>query len=214
MNATDTVKTRIPARLDRLPWSSWHWLIVLGLGTVWILDGLEVTIVGAIGGQLELGSTLGLSSTQIGLTGTIYILGAVSGALVFGYLTDRLGRKRLFMWTLALYLVATVATAFSFNFAWFAVMRFLTGMGIGGEYSAINSAIDELMPARLRGRIALAINGSYWVGAAAGAARPACFSTRPSSRSILAGAWPSAWVRCWAWPSCLSAASCPRARAG
>jgi MFS family permease len=156
--------------LDRLPWSGWHWLIIVGLGTVWILDGLEVTIVGAIGAQLQLGSTLALSSTQIGLVGTLYILGAVTGALFFGYLTDRLGRKRLFMWTLALYLVATVATAFSWNFAFFGAMRFLTGMGIGGEYSAINSAIDELIPARVRGRVALAINGSYWVGAAAGAA--------------------------------------------
>jgi MFS family permease len=168
--AAATVETQIPARMDRLPWSGWHWYVVLALGTVWILDGLEVTIVGAIGGVLEQKETLGLSAAQIGLAGSVYVAGAVAGALFFGYLTDRLGRKRLFMVTLLVYLVAVVLTAFSWNFLSFAAFRFLTGFGIGGEYAAINSAIDELMPARVRGWVALAINGSFWVGAAIGAA--------------------------------------------
>ncbi len=166
-----TIETNIPARLDRLPWSRFHWLIVVGLGTVWILDGLAVAIVGAAAGRLtEKGSDLELSASQIGWAASIYIIGACLGALFFGYLADRAGRKKLFIWTLALYLVSTVATAFSFNFAFFAVMRFLTGAGIGGEYAAINSAIDELIPARVRGTIDLIINGSFWVGVAIGSA--------------------------------------------
>ena len=166
----NVVETDIPARMDRLPWSRWHWLVVASLGAVWILDGLEVTIVGAISGQLELKDTLALSPSQIGLAGSIYVAGAVIGALGFGYLTDRFGRKRLFMITLALYLVATTSTAFTQSFWEFAAARFFTGAGIGGEYSAINSAIDELIPARVRGFVDLAINGSYWVGTAVGAA--------------------------------------------
>jgi MFS family permease len=166
----DTIRTRIPARMDRLPWSSWHWLVVLGLGTVWILDGLEVTIVGAIGARLTEKDALGISNGQLGLAGTIYVLGAASGALFWGYLTDRFGRKKLFLITLGVYLLATVATAFASSFAFFAVCRFFTGFGIGGEYAAINSAIDELIPARVRGWVDLAINGSYWLGAAFGAA--------------------------------------------
>jgi len=154
--------------MDRLPWSTWHWLVVLSLGAVWILDGLEVTIVGAIAGQLELKETLALSPSQVGLAGSIYVAGAVIGALGFGYLTDRFGRKRLFMITLAVYLVATVATAFSTTFLMFAVCRFFTGAGIGGEYAAINSAIDELIPARVRGTVDLIINGSFWLGTALG----------------------------------------------
>ena len=165
-----TIRTRIPARMDRLPWSSWHWLIVLGLGTVWILDGLEVTIVGAIGARLTEKDALGISDSQLGLAGTIYVVGAASGALFWGYLTDRFGRKKLFLITLAVYLAATVGTAFSWNFASFALFRFFTGFGIGGEYAAINSAIDELIPARVRGWVDLTINGSYWLGAAFGAA--------------------------------------------
>jgi MFS family permease len=165
-----TISTTIPARMDRLPWSRWHWLIVVGLGTVWILDGLEVTIVGAIGSRLtEPSSGLGLSSAQIGQAAAIYVAGACVGALFFGYLTDRFGRKKLFMLTLGLYLLATVLTAFSFNPLWFFICRFFTGAGIGGEYAAINSAIDELIPARRRGVVDLAINGSYWLGTAAGA---------------------------------------------
>jgi MFS family permease len=166
----NVVETDIPARMDRLPWSRWHWLVVASLGAVWILDGLEVTIVGAIAGQLELKDTLALSPSQVGLAGSIYVAGAVLGALGFGYLTDRFGRKRLFMITLALYLVATTSTAFTHSFWEFAAARFFTGAGIGGEYSAINSAIDELIPARVRGFTDLAINGSYWVGTAVGAA--------------------------------------------
>ncbi|MFT2689789.1 MFS transporter [Clavibacter zhangzhiyongii] len=165
-----TIRTDIPARMDRLPWARWHWLIVVGLGTVWILDGLEVTIIGAIGSRLtDPEAGLGLSPSDIGLAAAIYVAGACVGSLVFGYLTDRFGRKRLFIATLGLYLLATVATAFSFNPVFFFVCRFFTGAGIGGEYAAINSAIDELIPARRRGMVDLAINGSYWLGAAFGA---------------------------------------------
>lgn len=159
----------IPARLDRLPWSRWHWRVVLALGTAWVLDGLEVTLVGSLGGVLERPDTLGLSASQIGLAGSLYVGGAVLGALLFGRLADRWGRKRLFLITLAIYAAATFATAFSPGFAFFALCRFVTGVGIGGEYAAINSAIDELVPARVRGRVSLAINGSFWLGAALGA---------------------------------------------
>ncbi|MBP2327333.1 MFS family permease [Kibdelosporangium banguiense] len=167
----ETVDTDVPARMDRLPWARWHWLVLAGLGTVWILDGLEVTIVGALAERLtEPESGLGLSDSEVGLAASMYVAGAVVGSLLFGYLTDRLGRKKLFLATLGLYLAATTATAFSFDAWFFVVMRFLTGAGIGGEYAAINSAIDELVPARLRATVSLAVNGSYWGGAAAGAA--------------------------------------------
>jgi MFS family permease len=167
--APRTIRTQIPARLDRLPWSRFHWRIVIGLGTVWILDGLQVTIVGAIGARLtEHGSGINLSSADIGTAGALYVAGACFGALLFGQLTDRHGRKKLFMLTLAVYLLATVASAFAFSAWYFFLFRFITGMGIGGEYAAINSAIDELIPARNRGRVDLAINGSYWVGSAVG----------------------------------------------
>ena len=159
----------LPQRLDRLPWSRWHWRVVLALGVAWVLDGLEVTIVGSVGSVLQRPDTLGLSTVQVGWAGSLYVGGAVLGALVFGRLADRLGRKRLFLWTLAIYMGASVATAFTDGFAAFAFCRFLTGVGIGGEYAAINSAIDELIPARVRGRVSLAINGSFWVGAALGA---------------------------------------------
>ncbi len=161
--------TDIPARLDRLPWSRWHWRVVIALGVAWVLDGLEVTLVGSVGGVLERPDTLGLTAAQIGGAGSLYIGGAVVGALVFGRLADKLGRKRLFLATLVVYTLATLATAFSPSFAFFAVCRFVTGLGIGGEYAAINSAIDELIPARVRGRVNLAINGSFWIGAALGA---------------------------------------------
>jgi MFS family permease len=165
-----TIETRIPARLDRLPWSRFHWMVVIGLGTVWILDGLEVTIVGSIGQRLtEKGSGLVLDPSQIGTAAAFYVAGACLGALFFGQLTDRFGRKKLFLITLAVYIAATVATAFSFAAWYFYAARFFTGAGIGGEYAAINSAIDELIPARVRGRVDLIINGSYWVGAAGGA---------------------------------------------
>ena len=165
-----TIETRIPARLDRLPWSRFHWLVVIGLGTVWILDGLEVTIVGSIAARLqEEDSGLTLSASQVLTAGSIYVAGACVGALFFGQLTDRFGRKKLFLLTLVLYLVATVATAFAGSVLYFYIARFFTGAGIGGEYAAINSAIDELIPARVRGRVDLVINGSYWLGAAGGA---------------------------------------------
>jgi MFS family permease len=168
---TGTIKTNIPARMDRLPWSRWHWLVVIGLGTVWILDGLEVTIVGAIAARLtEKGSGISLNAGQIGTAAAIYVAGACLGALFFGQLTDRFGRKKHFILTLALYITATTATAFSFAPWFFYLCRFFTGAGIGGEYAAINSAIDELIPARVRGRVDLIINGSYWVGSALGAA--------------------------------------------
>lgn len=166
---TGRVTTDIPARLDRLPWARWHWLVVIGLGTVWILDGLEVTIVGSMSEALKDPTTgLGMSSWDIGFAGAIYVAGACIGALFFGQLTDRFGRKKLFLLTLGVYTVATVLTAFSMTPAWYFAARFLTGMGIGGEYAAINSAIDELIPAKYRGRVDVSINGSFWIGAAAG----------------------------------------------
>ena len=170
-NELGRITTDIPARMDRLPWSRWHWLVVLGLGTVWILDGLEVTIVGSIAARLtEEGSGIKITESQIGIAAGVYVAGACLGALFFGYLADRIGRKKLFIITLAVYLVATVATAFSMNPMFFYACRFFTGAGIGGEYAAINSAIDELIPARVRGRVDLIINGSFWLGTAFGAA--------------------------------------------
>jgi len=163
------IESNIPARLDRLPWSKWHWKIVIALGITWVLDGLEVTLAGAVGGILTRRETLGLSDAQVGASATCYLLGAVIGALVFGYYTDRLGRKKLFFVTLSVYLSATILTACSWNFISYAIFRALTGAGIGGEYAAINSAIDELIPARVRGRADLIINSSFWIGAALGA---------------------------------------------
>ncbi len=161
--------TDVPARLDRLPWSGFHRLVVAALGITWILDGLEVTLAGSVAAALQSSPRLQLTAEQVGLTGSAYLAGAVLGALFFGHLTDRLGRKKLFNVTLGVYLAATAATALSWDFASFLFFRFLTGAGIGGEYSAINSAIQELIPARLRGRVDLAINGSFWIGAAVGA---------------------------------------------
>ncbi|WP_433516624.1 MFS transporter [Nonomuraea sp. CA-143628] len=168
---TGTITTKVPARLDRLHWSRWHWMIVIGLGTVWILDGLEVTIVGNLSAQLaKPGSGLDITQAQVaGLAAALYVAGACSGALFFGWLTDRFGRKKLFLITLVVYLVATLMTALSFDAWWFFLFRFMTGFGIGGEYAAINSAIDELIPSAHRGRIDIIINGSYWLGAAGGA---------------------------------------------
>ena len=163
-----TFRTNIPSRLDRLPWSRWHWRVVLALGITWVIDGLEVTLVGAVSPVLQRPDTLAFSSTQNGLLNTAYLIGAVIGSLAFGYLTDLWGRKKLFTVTLGLYVIAAFLTAFSWNFWSFAFFRFLTGAGIGGEYSAINSAIDELIPARMRGWVDLAINGTFWVGFAAG----------------------------------------------
>ena len=171
MSDTHTIETSVPARLDRMPWSDWHWKIVIGLGTVWILDGLEVTIVGNIAPRLsQPGSGLQISSSQVtGVAAALYVAGACVGALLFGYLTDRFGRKKLFMITLAVYLLATAMTALSFAVWWFFLFRSMTGLGIGGEYAAINSAIDELIPSKHRGRVDLGINGTYWLGAAVGA---------------------------------------------
>jgi MFS family permease len=165
----EAVRTDIPARLDRLPWSRWHWLVIVALGVTWILDGLEVTLVGSIAGALTDKSTLGFTASQATAAGSFYLAGAVAGALFFGYLTDRYGRRKLFMITLGIYLAFTVATALAWGFWSFMIFRFFAGAGIGGEYSAINSAIDELIPARVRGRVALAINSSWWLGTAAAA---------------------------------------------
>jgi len=169
MDAPKLVETDIPARLDRLPWSAWHWRVVIALGVTWVLDGLEVTLVGAVAGALVRPDTLALTEQQVGQSATAYLAGAIVGALVFGRLTDLVGRKRLFLVTLSVYLVATLLTALSTGFLSFALFRALTGAGIGGEYAAINSAIDELLPARVRGRADLAINGTNWLGTALGA---------------------------------------------
>ena len=170
--ASDTglVETSVPGRLDRLRWGRFHTLIVLALGITWVLDGLEVTLAGSVAGALKESPVLRLSNAEVGLASSFYLAGAVLGALLFGWLTDRLGRKRLFFITLGVYLVATAATAFSWNFASFALFRFLTGAGIGGEYTAIASTIQEFIPARYRGHTDLVINGSFWIGAAGGAA--------------------------------------------
>jgi len=165
------ITSDIPARLDALPFSRWHWRILVGLGTVWILDGLEVTIVGNVAGRIgQPGSGLHLAASSIsGFGATDYVIGACSGALFFGWLTDRLGRKRLFMITLGVYLLGTAMTGLSFAPWWFFVFRFVTGFGIGGDYASINSAIDELIPAARRGAVDVAVNGTYWAGAIGGA---------------------------------------------
>lgn len=166
--ASAPLHSDIPARLDRLPWSRFHWLLVFALGASWAIDGLEVTLKGAVSGVLQDPASLHLDSAQIGALASFYLLGAVIGALVCGWLTDRHGRARLFFVTLGIYLTGTLLTAFSWDFASIALFRCITGFGIGGEYAAINSAIDELIPARLRGRVSLIINGSFWLGAMLG----------------------------------------------
>ncbi len=166
----ETIESYVPARLDRMFWSRWHWLIVVSLGAIWILDGLEVTLAGSLGGILTRRETLGLTDSEVGASASCYLAGAVIGAILFGYGTDRFGRKKLFFVTVAVYLLGTALSAFSWNFTSYALFRALTGAGIGGEYAAVNSAIDELIPARVRGRVDLMINGSYWAGAALAAA--------------------------------------------
>ncbi len=161
-------KTFIPARMDRLPWSRFHWLVIVSLGITWVLDGLEVTIKGAISGVLQEPGALHFTSAGIGMIASFYLTGAVLGSLFFGRLTDSYGRKKLFFVTLTVYLAGALLTAFSWNLWSFICFRFITGSGIGGEYAAINSAIDELIPARVRGWTDLVINGSYWIGAAIG----------------------------------------------
>ena len=162
------IETDVPSRLDRLPWPNWHWLSSTALGTSWLLDGLQVTLAGSLAGILEDKAGLGLTDPQVTAGATTYLAGAVVGAILFGYLTDRLGRKKLFLVTLATYSVATLLSALSWNFASFAVFRFITGLGIGGEYAAINSAVDELIPGRVRGTVDLIINGTFWLGAVGG----------------------------------------------
>ncbi len=163
-----TIETDVPARLDRLPWSGWHLKIIIALGTSWLLDGLQVTLAGSLAGILEDKQGLGLTDSQVAAGATTYLAGAVLGALAFGYLTDRLGRRRLFLVTLTVYSLATLATALSWNFFSFAAFRFVTGFGIGGEYAAINSAVDELIPGKVRGTVDLIVNATFWVGAAIG----------------------------------------------
>ncbi len=163
------MKPTSPCELDRLPWTRFHTLVVVALGITWVLDGLEVTVAGSIAGALQESPVLRFTAEEVGLVGSAYLAGAITGAVLFGYLTDRFGRKKLFMVTLGIYLTATAATALSWDFWSFAAFRFVTGAGIGGEYTAINSAIQELIPARFRGRTDLAINGSFWLGAALGA---------------------------------------------
>jgi MFS family permease len=167
---TRSFETDVPARLDRLPWSRFHWLVVASLGITWSLDGLEVTLVGSLSATIAESPVLRLTAGQIGLAASAYLAGAVTGALFFGWLTDRLGRKKLFTITLLLYLIATIASGLSWNFWSFALFRFLTGAGIGGEYSAVNATIQELIPARWRGYTDILINGTFWLGAALGAA--------------------------------------------
>jgi MFS family permease len=163
-------ETDVPARLDRLPWSGFHWLVICALGIAWILDGLEVTIVGSLSGALSESPVLHLTGEQVGAAASAYLIGAVFGALFFGWLTDRLGRKKLFSITVLIYLLATIACGLSWNFWSFALFRMLTGAGIGGEYAAVNATIQELIPARRRGFTDLVVNGSFWIGAAIGAA--------------------------------------------
>ena len=164
-----TIRTSIPFRLDRLPWARFHLLVVIGLGITWILDGLEVTIVGSLGPALQSAETLHLSSANLGAVASFYVVGAVVGALVFGWITDRHGRRLVFYVTLIVYLSGVLLSALAWDFWSFAIFRMLTGFGIGGEYAAVNSAIDELIPAKYRGRVDLVVNGSFWLGAAGGA---------------------------------------------
>src|SRR3954465_6259944 len=172
-STSGAIPSLIPARIDRLPWSPFHTRMVIALGVAWILDGLEITVASAVVDTLTEDDTLALSSTAAGLIATVYLIGEVVGALFFGRLSDKLGRKRLFVITLAVYLIGSGLTAFTLgnSAAWVGFLyltRFISGMGIGGEYAAINSAIDELIPARYRGRVDIAVNGTYWAGAIIG----------------------------------------------
>src|SRR3954468_3140563 len=168
--AAPTFKSLVPARLDRLPWTRFHWRVILGLGAAWVLDGLEIQIVATVGTVLQDKSTLHLTAADVGLLGSVYLLGEVVGALFFGWLTDRLGRRKLFLMTLITYLLASGIAGFAHSLWFLLIFRFIAGLGIGGEYTAINSAIDELIPSHYRGRVDIAINGTYWAGAMIGAA--------------------------------------------
>lgn len=183
VEATKPVRSLVPARLDRLPWARFHWLIVVGLGVSWILDGLEIQIVSQAGFQKD----LGLSSADVGTLASVYLVGEVVGALAFGRITDRIGRRKIFILTLAIYLIGSGLAGLSWNMLVLAVFRFVAGVGIGGEYSAINSAIDELIPSHYRGRVDIAINGTYWGGAALGAA---------ANLYLLSSSFPS---QTWGW---------------
>ena len=196
----DDFQTDIPARLDRLPWVRFHWLLVTALGVTWLLDGLEATLVAALAPTLLDKNTLHLAPNEVGLSQSMYLAGAIGGAIVFGYLADRLGRKRLFTVTLLIYLTGAALTAISWSFWSFALFRAVTGAAIGGEYSAINSAIDELIPARVRGRVDLAVNGTYWLGAILGAAQVSGCLIPYWCPTGLAGDFPSAWGRSWVGP--------------
>ncbi|MFC3126265.1 MFS transporter [Pseudoroseomonas globiformis] len=165
----EVFETDVPARLDRLPWDRFHWLVIAALGITWTLDGLEVTLVGSLASAIHESPSLALTPTQVGLTASAYLVGAVIGALFFGWLTDRLGRRKIFFVTVILYMLSSIATGFSWDFWSFAFFRALTGAGIGGEYAAVNSAIQEMIPARRRGTVDLAVNGTFWAGAALGA---------------------------------------------
>jgi MFS family permease len=188
--ASKILETRVPARLDRLPWGRFHTLVAVALGITWVLDGLEVTLAGSIAGALEASPSLRFTASDIGLASSFYLAGAVLGALGFGWLTDRLGRRPLFFITLGLYLLAAAATALAWNLGSFCLFRMLTGAGIGGEYSAVNSTIQEMIPARYRGFTDLAINGSFWIGAALGAENRSSFWIPPASRPTPAGGSP------------------------
>jgi sugar phosphate permease len=208
-----TIETDVPAKLDRLPWSRWHARIIVALGTSWLLDGLEVTMVGSLSGILKSQAGLHLTDPQVTGAATTYLAGAVAGALLFGYLTDRLGRRKLFLVTLATYSIATVASAFSWGFGSFALFRFFTGLGIGGEYAAINSAVDELIPGKVRGTVDLVVNGTFWLGATLDRWQP-CSSSRGTCRKTPAGDTRSAWEDRWAALSFSSGFLCLRALAG
>ena len=182
--SASVVSTLIPARLERLPWGRFHVLVIAALGITWILDGLEVTLAGSVAAALKESPALRFSDLQVGFAGSAYHLGAVIGSLFFGWLTDRLGRKKLFFITIAVYLTATALTGLSWNGFSFFLFRFLTGCGIGGEYAAINSTIQELIPARYRGHIDLMINGSFWVGAALGALVGRAAQSRPDLSGV------------------------------
>ncbi len=168
MSDQRTIETDVPQRLDRLPWSKWHMKVITALGTSWMLDGLQVTLAGSLAGILQNKKALGLSDAQVAAGASDYLAGAVTGAILFGYLTDRLGRRKLFLVTLATYSLATLATALSWNYLSFSIFRFITGLGIGGEYAAINSAVDELIPGKVRGTVDLFVNATFWVGATVG----------------------------------------------
>ena len=210
------IRSTIPARLDRLRWSPFHTRLVLGLGTAWVLDGLSITIASSVASKLTQRTTLGLSTTQAASIGTLYLVGEVIGALVFGRMSDKLGRRKLFVWTLVVFLVGTGLTALTpKGTGWIVYLyatRIIAGLGIGGEYSAINSAIDEMMPARYRGRTDVWINGTYWLGAIIGTF--VTFLLLNSLRTSIG--WRIAFLVGRPWPSssCTSGATCRKARGG